>query len=178
MKKFGIYFLILSVVSLAITSCIKNEDVLYTGAVVEMDAATWNANSVGVTYPILTRQPAAGRATSATFASDSVITRRSGTVRLRVNLVGAQRSTPTEVTYEVISHPDAAVANAVAGTHYAALPGKLTIPANSSFGFIEVQILNPGASSGTRDLIIRLTGGTDVRVNTNYSAVGLRISQS
>lgn len=174
MKKFGLYFLSFALLSVLAVSCIKNEEVLYNGSVVELDAATWNANSVGVTYPILNRMPAEGRATSAAFASDSILTRRSGTVRLRVNLVGAQKSTATEVTYEV----DAAASTAVAGTHYTALSGKTTIPANSSFGYIDIQILNPGATTGTRDLVIRLTGGTGVDVNTNYSTVGLRISQS
>ncbi|MDQ6608645.1 MAG: DUF4843 domain-containing protein, partial [Bacteroidota bacterium] len=147
---------------------------LYTGATVELDAATWNANSVGVTYPILTRQPAAGRASSSSFASDSTITRRSGTVQLRVNLVGGLRATDTEVTYTV----DQTASTAVAGTHYTTLPGKVTIPANSSFGFINVPILNPGATSGSVDLVIKLTGGTNVTVSPNYNTVGLRITQS
>jgi hypothetical protein len=174
MKKLGIFFLFISLITLSLTSCIKNEEPIYNGTVVEMDAATWNANSVGVTYPILTRQPAAGRASSSANASDSTITRRSGTVQLRVNLVGAQRTTPTDITYTV----DATSSTAVAGTHYAPLSGKVTIPANSSFGFIPVQILDPGATTGTKDLIITLTGGTNVSVNENYKSVGLRISQS
>ncbi|HVG42315.1 MAG TPA: DUF4843 domain-containing protein [Chitinophagaceae bacterium] len=173
MKKLGIFFLFLSLVTISLSSCIKNEEPIYNGAVVEMDAATWNANSVGVTYPILTRQPAAGRASASANTADSTITRRSGTVQLRVNLVGAQRATDTEVTYVVD-----ATSTAVAGTHFTALPGKLVIPANSSYGFINVPILNPGATTGTKDLIITLTGGTNVSVNENYKTVGLRISQS
>lgn len=176
MKKFGIYFLLISFVSILLSSCIKNNDVIYTAAAVELDAATWNANSVGVTYPILTRQPAAGRASSSSFTSDSVITRRSGKIQLRVNLVGSQRTTDTEVTYSI--EPSGTTTTAVAGTHYTALPGKLTIPANSSFGIIDIQLLNPGATSGTVDLIIKLTGGTNVSVSQNYNTVGLRISQS
>ncbi len=173
MKKFGIYFLVVSFLSLFISSCIKNDDVLFTGSLVELDAATWNANSVGVTYPILTRQPAPGRASSSTFASDSTITRRSGTIRLRVNLVGAQKSTDTEVNYT--TDPSS---TAVAGTHFTALPGKVTIPANSSFGFIDIMILNPGPTTGTKDLIITLTGGAGVSVNTNYTTVGLCMFQT
>ncbi len=173
MKKFGIYFLVLSFLSALVSGCIKNDEVLFSGALVEMDAATWNANSVGVTYPILTRQPAAGRASSSSFASDSTITRRSGTIRLRVNLIGAQKASATEVNYTV----DPA-STAVAGTHFTALPGKVSIPPNSSFGFIDIMILNPGPTTGTKDLIITLTGGTGVSVNTNYSTVGLRISQT
>lgn len=173
MKKFGIYFLFISFIAISLSSCIKNEDAIYTGSAVELDAATWNANSVGVTYPILTRQPAAGRASSSSFASDSTITRRSGKAQLRVNLVGAQRASDTEVTYTV----DQTASTAVAGTHYTALPGKVIIPANSSFGLIDVTILNPGATSGSVDLVIKLTGGNNVTVSPNYNTVGLRISQ-
>ena len=173
MKKFRILFLVLSFCTVLMASCIKNDEVLFSGSLVEMDAATWNANSVGVTYPILTRQPAAGRASSSTFTSDSIITRRSGIIRLRVNLVGAQKTTDTEVNYQVDP-----TSTAVAGTHFATLPGKVTIPANSSFGFIDIRILDPGASTGSKDLIITLTGGANVSGNQNYTTVGLRISQT
>src|SRR6476619_3108985 len=137
MKKFGCYLILLALVSF-FTGCVKNEEPVFTAPVVEMDAAAWNANSVGVTYPILTRMPAAGRASSSANTADSIITRRSGSVQLRVNLVGAQRNTATDVTYTV----DQTASTAVAGTHYAPLSGTVTIPANSSFGYINIQILN------------------------------------
>jgi hypothetical protein len=173
MKKTGFLFSIFLFFSLSlVSSCVKNEDVLYTDTVVEMDAATWNANSVGVTYPVLTRRPAAGRASTATL--DPVLSRTSGTIQLRVNLVGAHRSTDTEVTYEVVTSST----TAVAGTHYAALPGKLVIPSNSSFGVIDISILNPGPSATPVDLVIKLTSGTNAKLNTNYTTVGLRISQT
>ena len=160
--------------ALVLTSCIKNEEQIFEGVAVELDAAAWNANSSGVAYPILNRMPAFGRASSSANTSDSIITRRSGTIRLRVNLVGEHRPENTEVFYEVV--PGATTA--VAGTHYTALPGKVTIPANSSYGFIDVQILNPGPSTGTRDLVIRLVGGPNITISQNYSTVGLRISQT
>lgn len=174
MKKIVIFILLLTSV-FSYSSCIKNEDTIFTGVAVEMDAATWNANAPGVNYPILSRMPAEGRASASANTADSIITRRQSTpIQLRVNLVGAQRSEPVEVSYEVV--PTATTA--VAGTHYATLPGKVTIPANSSFGYIEVRILNPGASTTSRDLVIRIVGGPNVTVNQNYNTVGLRISQS
>lgn len=173
MKKISIFLFTISFI-LLLTGCIKNDQPVYTAAVVELDAATWNANSVGVTYPILTRQPAFGRASSSSNTADSIITRRSGIVQLRVNLVGAQQPGPLEITYEVV----AAATTAIAGTHYTQLSGKVTIPAKSSFGYIDVPILNPGATSGTVDLVIRLTGGTGISISPNYNTVGLRISQS
>ena len=173
MKKFSIFLFAISI-TLLLTGCIKNNEPVYTATVVELDAATWNANSVGVSYPVLTRQPAFGRASSSANTADSVITRRSGTIQLRVNLIGAQQDGPLEVTYEVVT----AVTTAIAGTHYTQLAGKVTIPAKSSFGYISVPILNPGATSGTVDLVIRLTGGTGITISPNYNTVGLRISQS
>ena len=173
MKKTGLIFSIVSLFFfLLISSCVKNDDVLYIDTVVEMDAATWNANSVGVTYPVLTRRPAAGRAS--TTALDPALSRTSGTIQLRVNLVGAHRSTDTEVTYEIITTST----TAVAGTHYAALPGKVVIAGNSSFGVIDVSILNLGPSATPVDLVIRITSGTNAKLNTNYTTVGLRISQT
>lgn len=169
-----VFFLAVLVFALCLTSCIKNKETIFNDVAVELDAASWNANSAGVSYPILTRMPAFGRASSSANTADSTITRRSGTLRLRVNLVGAQRPENIEVNYEVVP----GVTTAVAGVHYAALPGKVTIPANSSFGYIDVQILNPGATPGTRDLVIRLTGGPNITVSQNYNTVGLRISQT
>jgi hypothetical protein len=152
-------------------SCIKNDDILFTQSVVEMDAAAYNARAAGVTYPILTRVPAIGRATT---TSAAVLSRLSGTIQLRINLVGAQRGTPTNVTYRVVP----TVTTAVAGTHFAPLSGSVSIPANSSFANIDLQILNPGASALTFvDLVVELVANNDVGVSENYKSVGLRIAQ-
>ena len=137
MNKLKISFLIL-LASLSLVGCVKNEERIWTGAVVEFDATTWNANAVGVNYPILTRVPAVGRPIS---TAEPVLNKNIGTVKIRVNLVGPQRTSDTEVTYQVLT----ANTTAVAGTHYAALPGKLTIPANTSYGEITLQVIaTPG----------------------------------
>lgn len=158
--------------SLSLVSCVKNEEPIYTGSTIEFDATTWNANAAGFTYPILTRVPAFARATS---TGDPTLTKNSGTIKLRVNLVGPQRPTDTEVTYQVV----AANTTAVAGVHYTALPNKVTIPANSSWGDINLQILpTAGTPPPTSvDLVLELTGGTNVGVNPNYNKLGLRIAQ-
>ena len=101
---------------LFLTGCVKNELTVYTGSQVEFDAAAWNANAVGVTYPMLTRVPIANAATPTT---QPTLTRATGTVTLRVNLVGAQSSTPISFDYVVASE-----STAVAGTHYTAITGK------------------------------------------------------
>ena len=155
---------------LFLTGCVKNELTVYKGSLVEFDAATWNANSTGLTYPMMTRVPAVNAATGSTAAS---LTKATGTVSLRVNLVGAQRSTATTFNYVVASE-----STAVAGTHYTAPTGTGTIPAFSSFGTVTITILSPAASSATPvDLVLQLVNSADINVSTNYAKVGLRIAQ-
>jgi len=165
-----IFFITTIIAAFALNGCIKNDEVIYQDTVVEFDAAIWNANGAGLTYPILTRVPAQGVATG---SGQPTLTRSSGTIQLRVNLVGAQRSTPTTFTYQVVG----AESTAVAGTHYTALAGTGTIPANSSFGLIPVEILNPGVGSGSKILVIQIIDNTEVKVSVNYSKVGLSIAQ-
>ncbi len=155
---------------LFLTGCVKNELTVYKDAVVEFDATTWNANGAGLTYAMLIRVPITGAVTP---ASQPAITRATGTVTLRVNLVGAQKSTATDFDFVVASE-----STATAGTHYTAITGKGTIPANSSFGTITITILNPGVSSTTaRDLVLQLVDNASIKTSVNYAKVGLRISQ-
>jgi hypothetical protein len=167
MKK--IFFaLSLSIITI-FSSCIKNEPVVYEQSTIEFDAATWNANSVGVTYPILARIPAYGAATG---TGSPTLTRTSGTIKIRVNILGAQKPAATDFTYVVDP-----TSTAIAGTHFTSLSGTGTIPANSSFGFIDIPVLNPGATSGSKILILQLTGNASFKTNFNYEKVGLSISQ-
>ena len=155
-----------------LTGCIKNTLTTYQDTPkVEWDAASWNANAVGVTYPILTRVPTFNAATG---TSQPLLTRSSGTIQLRVNLVGAQRSTDLQFAYFV----SGAESTAVAGKHYTALSGNGTIPANSSFGYVSIPILDPGATSGTVDLVLQLSDNTALQASVNYSKLGLRIAQN
>ncbi|HYF32852.1 MAG TPA: DUF4843 domain-containing protein [Chitinophagaceae bacterium] len=172
MSKLKISLFIL-LASISLMGCVKNEEVIFTGAVIEFDATTWNANAAGVNYPILTRVPPFRRAVNTSV--DPVLNKNSGTVKIRINLVGPQRTTDTEITYQVL----AANTTAVAGTHYTALPGKVIIPANSSFGDIDLQILPTAGTPppSSVDLVLELTGGTNVTVSPNYNRIGLRIAQ-
>jgi Domain of unknown function (DUF4843) len=165
-----IFFIITIVAAFGLNGCTKNDNVIWEGSQIEFDAAIWNANAAGQTYPILTRIPAQGTVTG---ASQPTLTRTSGTVELRVNLVGAQRSAPTNFTYQVVS----AESTAVVGTHYTALSGTGSIPANSSFGIITINILNPGASTGSKVLVLQLTENPEAKVSVNYAKVGLSIAQ-
>lgn len=63
---------------------------------------------------------------------------------IRVNLVGPQRSTPINVTFAI----DPA-STAVAGTHYALITtSSVTIPANSSFGYIYFEVIDDNIKPG------------------------------
>ena len=160
---------------LAITlfdSCIKNELTVFTTPVVEFDAASWNANGAGLTYPILTRVPGYGRVAS---AADPALTRLSpGVKKFRINLLGQQLATDTDV-FVVLG----ANTTAVAGRHFNITTGTVKIPAKSSFTEFSVEILNPGTSSATPvDLNLTLSGGSNnVKISENYKTIGLRISQ-
>ena len=159
------------IIALALGSCIKNDPVVFKGSQAEFDAATWNAKAPGLTYPILNRVPAVG--TNTTNSSPS-LTRTSGSFTLRVNLVGAQKDTDTPFSYRVVT----AESTAIAGTHFQALSGTGTIPANSSFGTITVNVLDPGSSVDPVTLVLELTDSGDLKANTNYAKVGLSIAQN
>lgn len=154
-------------------SCIKNENPVFVRSVVEFDAAAYNANAAGLTFPLLTRVPGYGRAAS---SGDPALSRtNTGVKKFRVNLIGGQLPTPTKVYYQVF-----AGTTAVEGVHYKKPSGEVTIPANSSFGEMEIEILNPGAPAtpGPVELRLLLTGGGNgVTSSTNYRIIGLRIAQ-
>ncbi|MEY4661068.1 MAG: hypothetical protein RLZZ42_1020 [Bacteroidota bacterium] len=163
---------IIGIVAIALLDgCIKNELTVFTASVVEFDAASWNANGAGLTYPILTRIPGYGRVAN---TSDPLLTRtNTGIKKFRINLIGEQLPTDTDVFVVLGSGTTAQV-----DRHFR-LKTPVRIPAKSSFGELEVEILNPGTSSATPvDLNLTLSGGSgSVKVSENYKTIGLRISQ-
>lgn len=206
MKKYS-FLVYITLLSLLLTSCIKEDDKTFTGnTVVEIDQTVLNGVAAGITYPILTRIPFSGR--PLVGASDSTIRRWNNTTltRIRVNLVGPQSSKDQTVTYVINNTPPVAsvaytvtaspniaqtpsapaatltLAAATIGVHYVVVTpgpsGIITIPANSSFGYIDVQILNAGATAGqARYFGIELTDGGTVKPNPNYSKLGIAIDQ-
>ena len=167
--------LILGVLSaIFLSGCIKNDIATYTAATIEWDAAAWNANSAGRTYPLMTRVPVYGFATNTSASPSPLITRTTGTIRLRVNVVGVQSSAERTFRYQVVTGES----TAVAGTHFQALSGTGTIPANSSFGYVDVVVLNPGAGTGTAVLVLEILESPDFKPSVNYAKVGLSIAQS
>jgi hypothetical protein len=170
MKKLFILSSLLAIVFLG--SCIKNENPVFTNSIVEFDAAAYNANASGLTYPILTRIPGYSRAAS---SADPLLSRNNpGIKKFRVNLIGGQFPTATKVFYTVFTGT-----TATENVHYKKLSGEVLIPANSSFGELEVEILNPGANTpATRDLNLQITGGENgITSSVNYRIISLRIAQ-
>ena len=71
-----------------------------------------------------------------------------------------------------------AITNAVASTNYAPLTGSVTIPANSSYGFIEIQLLDGGSNAGQgRFLGIQLDSSGTVLPSLNYRTIGMVVDQ-
>jgi hypothetical protein len=165
-----IFLSIAAAATFLLGGCIKNEQVVFQDSQIEFDAASWNANAVGVTYPIIARVPVLGAATPAATTATQ-LTRTSAPFTVRVNLVGAQKSTATTFSYKVASE-----STAIAGTHYTAFSGTGTIPANSSFATIPVTILNPGPGVGSVVLVLELLTGNGLTASTNYAKLGLRIA--
>jgi hypothetical protein len=205
MKKIIAYTFIFFLFGLS--ACIKNDLKTWQGKLAEVDAASWNANAAGLTYPILTRVVPDNRTISTT--ADSTLRRWSRTTRVRVNLVGAQSGQDETVGYKVFGTPAGitsvafpatllftsapgtpgrqepaqpaatlSVSDAIVGTDYTALSGKVTIPKGSSFGYIDIQILNAGATAGqSRFLGIRLDSTGTLMPSVNYNTTGLIIDQ-
>ncbi|WP_345955506.1 hypothetical protein [Mucilaginibacter sp. PAMB04168] len=148
--KKNIIFACLAFAVFVITACKKEYDTYEGSSVVEFSPAV-KSRSQG---------------TVATPGYDSV----------KVQLVGPQRSTAAELNYTV----DAS-STAVAGTHYTiANTGKLTLPANSSFGWIRVNLI-PGSiptnsTANQRKLVLKLDGNSELPASVNYRTYTLTIT--
>ena len=172
-----LFFLLAISTALMLASCIKNDPVtIGSEKYVEFDATVLNSPIVGQTYPVLTRVPKYG---SAVVTADPSITRASGTVKFRVNLIAAQQSGDQTINYRVVPSPTlpAGVIPAVAGTHFTT-GTSLVIPAKSSYGELTINIIDPGVSSATPvGFVIEILGNNDVKPSQNYRFLGIQISQ-
>lgn len=82
----------------------------------------------------------------------------SGTLSLRTNLIGPQMGSATTLSFSVVDGT-----TAVEGTHYALPNGTdYTLPANSSFASIDIEILDGSLDEGeSRVLRLELEGASD-----------------
>lgn len=175
MKNILSSILIACALTVGLSSCIKNDDIVWNGAVAEWDLATYQSKATGVPYPILTRIPAVyGRAVT---AADPVISRlTTATITLRVNLVGK----PFAAQQVLNVRPNPNFSTAVEGTHYQLLDRTCTIPKDSSYGYVRFQVLNPGTPApGTpaARVIFELQGNADIKPSENFKYIGWDIAQ-
>jgi hypothetical protein len=168
-KMKNIIGLFLMVTCLLASSCIEQEFPLFDDSLIEWDATVMNSPALGKDFPILIRVP---RPTFAIATSDPLITRRIEALNLRVNFVSPQKESDESFTYRVVADET----TAIEGTHYN-ISGQAVIPANSSFADVQIQILNPGAGTGSVDLVLELVGNGAVKASERYKRVGIRISQ-
>lgn len=165
------------------SSCIKDDLLQFTPVpVIEWDAATINSATSPFTYRVLLRYPKFGRPETTTGATaDSVIKRNmtDPAVKLRVNLVGPHSAVAQNFTYKAITvTPVSPNLLATAGTHYNTT-GTFTIPANSSYGEVTINVLNTGISStNPREVHLELEGNTNFGVSENYKRIAIRIAQN
>jgi len=151
-----------------VSSCIEQDYVIYDGQVVEFDATVWNAPVAGQIYPLLTRVPVPNRAVTTAMP---IIRSTTGAFTLRVNLVAPQSSSAQTVNVALVT----ANSTAQPGVHFNFNP-TVTIPANESFGFLEITTL-PGASGYPVDAVFELQSTGNLTASEKFKFVGVRIAQ-
>lgn len=153
MKKILSTIVLLS--TLFLTGCFEDINKTYNGpTVVEFNQAVIAAPAVGATYPLVS------------------VNRGVGLQTTRINLVGAQR--PNAETIKVSIDP---ATTATDGTHFKIVTSSVTIPANSSFGDFQIDILAAPAQAGkTVNVVLVLEGnGADIKPNENFKKLGFAI---
>src|SRR5690554_6209961 len=153
MKKLLYTTFLLSIFTL--TGCFKDYEkrYLFTDNRVEFDDAVVNPNGSGVTFPWLTP-----------LANDV------GIVRYRVNMTGEQKNVDQTVNFRVV--PERTTARE--GIDFRFPNGtSVVIPANSSFGWVEVEVLPDGA--GSPRLVLELLPTGDIGVLDRYHQIGQQI---
>lgn len=189
MKYIKIFSLIMMIGVFA--SCMKERNPVFTNNVAEFDAAAFISPFGTQVYPLITRHPAYGRGVVTSI--DTFITRNSKQVTFRVNMTGSQRSVASTVRYTTFAVGTAvgssitygspisatlSVVDAANGAHYSQTDGICTIPANSSYGYITIPLINSNTSASTTALLgLELISGGDITPSENYKKVVFAISQ-
>lgn len=141
--------------TLTLAGCFKDyeERYLFSDNRVEFDDAVINPNGSGVTFPWLTPLP------------NDV-----GTVRYRVNMTGEQKNVDRTVNFRLV--PERTTARE--GIDFRLPHGtSFTIPANSSFGWVEIEVLPDG--SGSPRIVLELLPTGDIGVMDRYHQIGQQI---
>ena len=133
---------------------------------VEQNRPVWERDEVEFNDAVL-RNPVPGEAFPRITVSNTI-----GTVTLRVNLVANQRPTDETINYRVLPEKTTAAEN----TDFRHA-GSFVIPANSSFGFVNIEVINTGAIGGFVDLTLELVGNASISPSPNFKQVQLRITR-
>lgn len=139
------------------SSCMKDVDegFHFKDPLVEFDLATTTSNAPGKNYPLL---PA--------------LSPNSGVTQYRINLLGEQLSENQNVAFRVVADES----TAVEGEHYNLPNGHVVLlPANDSFGYLEIDVLDFELSSGTVQVVFELIGNDIVSPSENHKSIGVRI---
>ena len=148
-------------ISIMLTSCFKELDkVLDDKTYIEFQEAIVRTVAVGKTYPLIATVNGAGVVATT-----------------RINLVGRQRATETQVKYTI----DQTESTAKEGVHYKINDGgTITIKANDSFGTANFEILRApivaGDNGKTFTVVLLLADGSDFKASENYKRIGYRIT--
>lgn len=90
---------------------------------------------------------------------------------LRINLVGRQVDAPVNVIIGIDT-----ASTAVRGVHYNLEETEITIPANSSFVDLPIEILTGNLDPNeSPDLVVNIIDAGDVKISSNYRSVTLQI---
>ena len=149
-------FLAVLATFVAFTGCMEESgfDIVWEGSEVEFE---------GAALP--------NQAISEVVFVDNQLNNQVDVAMVRINLVGDQIATPVEVIIGIDTS-----STAVQGVHYRMETTAVTIPPNSSFVDLPVEILTDNLdASETPDLVLKIIDAGDVKVSTNYKTVTLQI---
>lgn len=152
MKRLMIYTI--CTLTILLSGCFKDyeERYLFDENRLEFEDAVINGNASGKTFPILGPVPA-----------------EQGKATFRVNMTGEQSNRDRVLSFRIVPEET----TAVDGRDFTLPHGnEFVIPANSSFGFIEVDLLPDGSGSPT--LVLELLPQEDMKVLDRYHKIGLR----
>ncbi len=173
MKRLVLYTFLLFSVGLTITSCFPEDENTYSGpTLIEFKNHTLGITSTVLTARGIVTSPASQVQNDSTrYIMQNV--RTSDTIY--VQMIGRQQPTATTVPFTVRASSDA-----VAGTHYnfdaSNASNTVTIPANSSVGFLIVKPVANSVAAGTvKGLFIDLAKTGTFQPSPNYSKFKLYI---
>lgn len=151
MKAFKFLFVLLLSAGF-LTGCFEDKDTSYQGpTLVAFSPRLGTANTY--TQPVTV--PATGNSN----------------IVVKVHLVGPHQSSDTTVNFEVSG-------TATSGSQYTISGNSTTIPANSSFGDINITALGAGLTPGqSRTIVLTLTGGT-FAVSENYKTYTITLTKA